>query len=86
MFKIKLPKWFIILSASIVPGSGHVLINRPIRGLIYVFWVLSMGYITFMFTSVEIPFAYRISGGFAVWMASVIELVMSKNLNLKKLR
>jgi len=67
-------KWMIIVCAIIVPGLGHVLTKKPVRGLIYVFWILSMSYITFMITTDEMPLTMRCFGGIAVWIASVIEI------------
>lgn len=63
-----------LFSALIVPGSGHVLAGRPVRGLFYVFWIFSMGYITWMITDASVDFVLRCTGGILVWIASVAEI------------
>ncbi|PLX34185.1 MAG: hypothetical protein C0604_02155 [Clostridiales bacterium] len=72
--KFKLNKWFILFSAIIVPGSGHVMCGKPVRGLVYVFWILSMGYISWMITDLSVNFVLRSTGGLLVWIASVAEM------------
>ncbi len=79
--KKKISKWLIIISSVIVPGSGHVFSNRPIRGLLYVFWIFSMGYITWMLTSDSVHFILRFTGGLLVWIASVVEIAKNNDAN-----
>ena len=73
----KFNKWFIFFSAVLVPGSGHVLSKKPVRGLVYVFWIFSMGYISWMITDSSVNFVIRCTGGFLVWIASVAEIKMA---------
>lgn len=66
--------WIPILAAIIVPGSGYVLLKRPMRGLVMVFWMFIFGYITFQLSTVNISAVGRYSGGIAVWAISVLEV------------
>lgn len=66
--------WLIVVASIIVPGSGHVLLGKPVRGLLLLFWMFVFGYITFQLTTIEISFIGRLSGGFAVWTISVLEV------------
>lgn len=34
-----MPAWFPVVVAVIVPGSGNVLLSRPMRGLVMLFWM-----------------------------------------------
>ncbi|MDA8213424.1 MAG: hypothetical protein M0021_16350 [Clostridia bacterium] len=70
----KLPRWLIILAAMIVPASGHVLIGKPMRGLTLLFFMGFFAVITFQLTGEDISPVGRLSGGFAVWALSVIEI------------
>ena len=63
----------IVAAAVVVPGSGHVLLGRPWRGLIFLFWMIIFGVITFHLTTVAISPVGRLSGGLAVWALSIVE-------------
>ena len=63
-----------IIAAIVVPGSGHVLLGRPMRGLLLLFWMLIFGFITFHLTSATTSPVGRFSGGFAIWAISVVEV------------
>jgi len=66
--------WWPVLAALIVPGSGYVLLARPMRGLIMIFWMCIFGFLTFHLTSANISVIGRYSGGIAVWVISVVEI------------
>ncbi|MFA5863323.1 MAG: hypothetical protein WC975_01400 [Phycisphaerae bacterium] len=66
--------WVAIASAVVVPGSGHVLLGRPMRGLMMLFWMVLFGFITFHLTTEKISLIGRFSGGLAVWAISVLEV------------
>lgn len=72
----------IIILSLIVPSSGYILLNRHVRGMIMLIWMMVMGFITYQLTDEGISFIGRYSGGFAVWIISVIEchhLILHKN-------
>ena len=66
-------RWLPVVAAIVVPGSGHVLLGKPMRGLVFLFWMLIFGYITFQITTEATSRAGRLSGGFGVWAISVLE-------------
>lgn len=66
--------WGPVMAAFLVPGSGYVLLSRPMRGLIMIFWMCIFGYITFQLSSANISVIGRYSGGIAVWAISVLEV------------
>jgi hypothetical protein len=69
-----MPAWFPVIAAVIIPGSGYVLLSRPMRGLVMLFWMIILGYITLRLTSSQISIIGRFSGGIAVWAISVLEV------------
>ncbi|HBP65911.1 MAG TPA: hypothetical protein DD730_17060 [Desulfosporosinus sp.] len=69
-----MPEWFPVLAAFIVPGSGYVLLSRPMRGLVMIFWMCIFGYITFQLSAANISIIGRFSGGIAVWVISILEV------------
>ncbi len=63
-----------IAAALVVPGSGHVLLGRPMRGLMLCFWMILFAVITWHLTPEHISRVGRLSGGIAVWVISVVEV------------
>lgn len=66
--------WLAVAGAIVVPGSGHVLLGRPMRGLILLFWMLIFGYLTFQLSGEAVSPIGRFAGGIAVWALSVVEV------------
>lgn len=79
---LPLPPVVVLIAAFLVPGSGHVLLGRSLRGLVYLFWMIIMGYLTWQLSNPGISFIGRISGGLAVWVLSMLE-VYRLVMNLK---
>ncbi|MDO9508718.1 MAG: hypothetical protein Q7I97_05160 [Thermovirgaceae bacterium] len=78
------PPWLILLSALVVPGSAHVFLGRPNRGLVMLFWMVILGFMTFRFAPPQAGFIGQISGGVAVWALSVVDaaqIMKTKNSN-----
>ncbi|MBK5241397.1 hypothetical protein [Clostridium sp.] len=72
--KKQLPSYIIVISSIIIPGSGHVLSGKPLRGFLMICWMFVFGYITFQLTTEVTSFIGRFSGAFAVWVLSVLEV------------
>ena len=70
----KLPNCVILLFSILIPGMGHLLLGRQVRGLIFVFWIIIFAYITFQLSTPDISAVGRFSGGIAVWLISVLEV------------
>lgn len=81
-----MPTWGPVLASFIIPGSGYVLLARPMRGLVMVFWMIIFGYITFHLTSQHISMLGRYAGGIAVWVISILEVyqITRKKVKLAK--
>ncbi|HKK95953.1 MAG TPA: DUF6677 family protein [Anaerovoracaceae bacterium] len=75
-----------ILLAIIIPGSGHVILKRETRGLMMVFWMFAMGYITYHLTDSSTSFIGRYSGGLLIHILSVVEVCNMSKLDSKKNR
>ena len=69
-----MPAWFPVVATVIVPGSGYVLLSRPMRGLLMLCWMFIFGYITLRLSSNSVSLIGRFSGGIAVWAISVLEI------------
>ncbi|ATW25309.1 hypothetical protein [Candidatus Formimonas warabiya] len=66
--------WLPVLASFIIPGSGYVILGKPLRGLMMLFWMLLFGFITFQLTSENISPVGRFSGGIAIWTLSILEV------------
>jgi hypothetical protein len=63
---------YVVLALAILfPGAGHVAIRQASRGLVFVFFVMLFGVLTYMTSTPEQSFIGRHAGGFFVWALSI---------------
>lgn len=60
-------------SAILLPGSGQVINRTPVRGLVFVFYMLLLGVITYQLTTPEHSFLGRYAGGLFIYAISVVD-------------
>ena len=70
--KVANPKW-VFLVAVILPGVGQAVNRMPTRGLVFVFYMLLLGIVTFNLTTPEHSLVGRYSGGIFVYAISVLD-------------
>jgi hypothetical protein len=63
----------VLIVAVLLPGVGQVLNNMPTRGVVFAFFMLSLGVATFPLTSPEQSFVGRHAGGFLIYFISLID-------------
>lgn len=63
----------VLLIALALPGVGQVVNRMPTRGLMFVFYVILLGVVTFNLTTPEHSFIGRYSGGIFVYVLSVLD-------------
>jgi len=63
-----------VFVGMLIPAAGHLMIGRPQRGFILLLWMLVMGFITYQLTDESISFVGRYSGGFAIYLLSVLDV------------
>lgn len=66
------PYW-VLLVAVLLPGVGQVLNNTPARGMMMVFFTLSLGWITWHLTTPDHSFAGRYAGALFIYAVSVMD-------------
>lgn len=59
--------------ATVLPGMGQVLNRTPVRGLMFVFYIVLLGTITYHLTTEEHSFLGRYAGGLFVYAVSVLD-------------
>ncbi len=65
---------YLVLALAIaLPGMGQVANRQPLRGLIFVFFVVLLGAFTLKTAGADISFVGKISGGLFVWAMAVID-------------
>jgi len=64
----------LVLAAAIVlPGAGHVLNRTPVRGLMFVFYILLLGVVTYHLTTPDHSMIGRLAGGLFVYAISIMD-------------
>jgi hypothetical protein len=59
--------------AAVLPGMGQVLNRTPVRGLVFVFYMVLLGTITYKLTTEEHSFVGRYAGGLFIYAISVLD-------------
>ena len=63
----------VLLLAILLPGAGHVAAGSPQRGLVFVFFMLLFGWITFHLTTPEQSILGRYAGGLFIYAISLTD-------------
>ena len=71
--KPPLHPYVVLAVAILLPGVGQVLNGTPSRGLMFVFFTLLLGWVTFHLTTPEHSFAGRYAGGLLIYAISVMD-------------
>lgn len=70
----KPPNPYLVLAvATLLPGMGQVINRQPLRGLIFVFFIILLGAFTLKTAGPEISFIGKISGGLFVWAMAMMD-------------
>jgi hypothetical protein len=65
---------YLVLGLAIVlPGVGHVAAGLPCRGLVFVFFMLLFGWITFHLTTPDQSLIGRYAGGLFIYAISITD-------------
>lgn len=68
------PNPYVVLAAAVVlPGMGHVLIDRPKRGLRFAIFVLVGAWLTTKFAGPDANALGRHAAGLFVWALSILD-------------
>jgi hypothetical protein len=70
------PPWHrlrVLLIAVLLPGVGQVINNTPKRGLMFVFFMMSLAWVTLHLAPPQASFVGRYAGGFFIYAISVMD-------------
>jgi hypothetical protein len=65
--------WLVLAVAAVLPGMGHVVLRMPVRGLMFAFYTVLLGVITWQLTTPEISLVGRLAGGLFVYAVSLLD-------------
>ncbi|MGQ0610546.1 MAG: hypothetical protein ACT4N9_05510 [Paracoccaceae bacterium] len=65
--------YLVLAVATVLPGMGQVMNRQPLRGLIFVFFVVLLGAFTLKTAAPEVSFVGKIAGGLFVWAMAMID-------------
>ncbi|RUX49502.1 hypothetical protein EN994_19405, partial [Mesorhizobium sp. M7A.F.Ca.CA.002.09.1.1] len=65
---------YLVLGAAIVlPGSGHVILGVPVRGLQFLFFMVILAWVTAKIAPPDASFVGRHAGGFLIYALSILD-------------
>lgn len=68
------PNPYLVLAvATVLPGMGQVMNRQPLRGLIFVFFILLLAAFTLKTASPDVSFVGKIAGGLFVWAMAMMD-------------
>lgn len=67
------PPLLVLAAAIVLPGAGHVLNRTPVRGLMFVFYILLLGVVTYHLTTPDHSMIGRLAGGLFVYAISIMD-------------
>lgn len=62
-----------VLAASIIPGAGHVWLGLPQRGLVFIFFMVVLGWVSTRFMPETASFIGRHIGGVFIYGMSILD-------------
>jgi len=63
----------VLAAAVVLPGSGHVMLGVPVRGLQFLFFMVILGWITTKVAPPDASFIGRHAGGFLIYALSILD-------------
>ncbi|WFP75751.1 hypothetical protein [Mesorhizobium sp. WSM4906] len=65
--------YLVLASAIVLPGSGHVMLGLPARGLQFLFFMVILGWVTTKVAPADASFIGRHAGGFLIYALSILD-------------
>lgn len=65
---------YLVLGAAILlPGSGHVMLGLPVRGLQFLFFIVILAWVTARIATPDASFVGHHAGGFLIYALSILD-------------
>jgi len=63
----------VLAAATVLPGTGQVLNGQPVRGLIFLFFIILLGGFTLKTAAPDVSIIGKLAGGLFVWAMAMID-------------
>ena len=63
----------VLAVATVLPGMGQVMNRQPLRGLIFVFFIILLGGFTLKTAAPDVSFVGKMAGGLFVWAMAMMD-------------
>ena len=73
--------YLVLVAALLVPGAGHVIQGKPQRGLMFLFFTIILGWVSFRMTPESFSLIGRHIGGIFIYGMSVIDAYKLARIN-----
>jgi hypothetical protein len=73
MTKAPFNPYLVLAVAIILPGVGQVLNRQPVRGLIFVFFIVLLGGFTLKTAAPDVSIIGKFAGGLFVWAMAIYD-------------
>ena len=70
----------VLACAVVLPGTGQVLNRAPLRGLVFLFFILLMGALTLKTAAPSVSIIGKLSGGIFVYFMSILDAYRTAKL------
>jgi hypothetical protein len=65
--------YLVLVGAVLLPGSGHVMLGVPTRGLVFLFFIILLGWVSVNLMPADASFVGKSIGGIFIYGLSVID-------------
>jgi len=65
--------YLVLASAIVLPASGQVLNCQPVRGLVFLFFILLLGGYTLQTAAPDVSFVGKLAGGIFVYAMAIYD-------------
>ena len=71
---------YLVLLACLIPGAGHVILGLPQRGLMFVFFIVILGWVSLRVVPIDMSFFTRHVGGIFIYGISILDAYRTARL------
>ena len=72
----------LVFAVSLIPGAAHVMLGQAQRGLMFIFFITILGWISLKLMPADASFLGRHIGGVFIWGMSIID---ANRINRKRI-
>ena len=76
--------YLVLALAAVLPGCGQVVNRQPVRGLMFVFFILLLGAFTLKTASPDVSIIGKLAGGIFVYAMSVLDAYRDARVRFAK--